>query len=242
MLCFLSSPQCRRRNAPANHPPNLYNAQDWTVAASRPQLRLGTPSRLAIPQSSQEPEFINLRRQLAEFQTLFQDLVAIRYSYEREMASAVRWARQANIEPIGQRLESVWHRLYVRSGLIDRDSPTPPLPMEPRELLEAPARSYDQLVINTAAPSMHGGLRTSTDVRQSTQRTNRTRQRNPSQSTYASSLASRQTSSISTGSLYSPSTPRTTPYLAAEQSASTVADSFLPQPAISTEPPLVATM
>ena len=219
-----------------------------TVAASRPQLRLDMPSRLAILQSSQEPEFINLRRQLAEFQTLFQDLVVIRYSYEQEMTSAIQWARPANIEPIRQRLESVWHRLYVRFGLIDRDSPTPPLPMELRELLEAPTRSYDQLVINTAAPSMHRGLRTSTDGRQLTQRTNRMRPRNPSQSrpnppsTYASPLAGRRTSSISTVSLYSPWTPRTTPYLAAGQSAPTVADSLLPQSAISTQLPPVATM
>ena len=168
----------------------------------------------------------------------------IRYSYEREMTSAIQLARPANIEPIRQRLEAVWHKLYVRSGLIDRDSPTPPLPMEPRELLEAPARSYDQLVINTAAPSMHGGLRTSTDVRQVTQRTNRTRPRNLSQSrpNRSSTSASRRTSSISTVSLYSPSTPRTTPYLAAEQSAPTVAESLLPQSAISTELPPIATM
>ena len=214
------------------------------MAASRPQLRLDTPSGLAIPQSSQEPEFINLRHQLAEFQTLFQDLVVIRCSYEQEMTSAIQWARPANIEPIRQRLEAVWHKLYVRSGLIDRDSPTPPLPMEPRELLEAPARSYDQLVINTAAPSMHGGLRTNTDVRQVTQRTNRTRPRNLSQSrpNQSSTSASRRTSSISTVSLYSPSTPRTTPYLAAEQSAPNVADFLLPQSAISTELPPIATM
>lgn len=237
-----------RKNAPVNCSPDLCNARDWTAAASRPQLRLDTPSRLAIPQSRQEPEFITLRHQLAEFQTIFQDLVVIRYSYEREMTSAIQWARPANIEPLKQRLESVWHRLYVRSGLIDRDSPTPPLPMEPRELLEAPARSYDQLVVNAAAPSMHEGLRISTDDRQLTQLNNRTRPRNPSQSrpnppsTYASSSASRRTSSISTVSLYSPSTPLTTPYLAAEQNAPTVADFLLPPSAISTELPPVATI
>lgn len=85
--------------------------------------------------------------------------------------------------------------------------------MELRGLLEAPARSYDQRVINTAAPSMHRGLRTGTDGRQLTQLTNLTRPRNPSQSR--------------------PNPPST---------YASVADSLLPQPAISTELLPVATM
>ncbi|KAF2468447.1 uncharacterized protein BDR25DRAFT_344192 [Lindgomyces ingoldianus] len=239
-----------RRSAPVNYSLDLSNARDRTIAANSPRPRLDTPLRLALLQPSQEPELIGLHCQLLEFQALFRDLVGVRYSYEREMNSALQWGRPTNIDPIRERLESIWHKLYVRSGLINEDSPTPPLPRDSRELLEAPARSYDQLVINTAAPSMHGGLRTSTDVRQSLQRTNRTRPPNSFQSrphppsTYAPSSSGCRTSSITTTSLYNTSevTPRTTPYLTAEQGSPTVADSLLPESTMSTILSPVATI
>ncbi|KAF2259817.1 hypothetical protein CC78DRAFT_585496 [Lojkania enalia] len=243
-----------KRSAPVNYSASISNARSRIVAYDEPIPALDTSSRLAIPPIPQESELEGLRHELAEFQGLFQDLVGIRYSYEREMNSAVQRNEPANIEPIRQRLELVWHRLYVRSGLIAEDSPTPPLPRDPRELLEAPARNYDRLVINTAAPSLHDGLRTNTNVRQFAERgvervgIDPTLSRNHSShirshipSTYSSSSVSyptSRTSSVIAPSLFSISdatahtTPYTTPYLAAGQSTETADDSLLPQPAI----------
>jgi hypothetical protein len=230
---------------------NISGARDSVLSDNAYSLSLES-QRLVTPPTHRISDSADLRHQLHEFQALFQDLVGIRYSYEREMNSSVQLGRSANIDPIRERLESVWHKLCVRSGLPGGERTVPPLPRDSHELLRAPGSSFDQLVINSAAPSMHGGLRTNTDFRQSGQlaieRPPSLQPRPRPPSTYASSLAPSSsgyaTTSRETSSLFDLSviTPRTTPYLGGVPSVRTVSDCQLPRPAISTLPPSIATM
>lgn len=232
----------------------MSNTRDRLGAGSSLPLNLDARSQLALPYYRQEADPIDRRNHLHEFEALFQDLVGIRYSYEREMSSAVQGNRSPNIDPYRERLELVWHRMCLRSGLPVRNGATPPLPRDHRDLLEAPGRIYDELVITAAAPSMHGGLRTNPNFGQQTQlsieprlsTSSQSRPRQPStySSSYAPSSYGGRTGSITTPSLYGGSTYTacTTPHLEGATSGRVIPDILLPTAAISSVPSCVASM
>jgi hypothetical protein len=91
-----------------------------------------------------------------KFKLLYERLQAIQYSYKREMIAAVAQKRPPNSIGAYRELESVWHDLCDRAGLVLEDGTTPPLPRD--RLLEAPAQHLNELVINLVEPSLHTKL------------------------------------------------------------------------------------
>jgi hypothetical protein len=87
------------------------------------------------------------------FEELFARLQSVRYIYEREMSIAVQQSRAPNLIALHEELESGWHALCVRAGLIQQNGQAPPLSMD--RLLEAPSQNLNELLVNLGAPSIH---------------------------------------------------------------------------------------
>jgi hypothetical protein len=134
------------------------NSQRPTVARVRDQERLERPSRFALAATGQTSANFMVEN-VGEGDTVeicFRRLLRLRSLYERETSMAAVNGRPENIaiEPLQQTLESIWHTLCVRAGVARSDGPAPPLPREPLRLLEAPARNYNDLLIDMTPSSM----------------------------------------------------------------------------------------
>jgi hypothetical protein len=128
------------------------NSQRPTFARVRDQERLERPSRFALAATGQTSANFMVE-DVGEGDTIeicFRRLVRLRSLYERETSMAAVNGQPENIaiEPLQQTLESIWHTLCVRAGVARLDGPALPLPREPLRLLEAPARNYNDLLID----------------------------------------------------------------------------------------------
>jgi hypothetical protein len=87
--------------------------------------------------------------------------------YERETSmNSLNPARHQNFANIEHRLLRSWHILCVRAGLAEVAGPTPALPRNSRELLEAPNRNFNEVIVNLAEPSIHGDFRSPASARE----------------------------------------------------------------------------
>lgn len=134
------------------------NSQRPTVARTRVQESLERPSRFALAATGQTSTDLTIE-DVGEGDTIeicFRRLLRLRSLYERETSMAAVNGQRGDIaiEPLQQTLESIWHTLCVRAGVARLDGPAPPLPREPLRLLEAPARNYNDLLIDMTPPSM----------------------------------------------------------------------------------------
>ncbi|KAK2755574.1 hypothetical protein FQN54_006514 [Arachnomyces sp. PD_36] len=85
-----------------------------------------------------------------EFQKLFNRLLTIRYSYERETNQAVQQNRVVDASNISRNLEGLWQELCEMAGLGDDSAPA--LPTE--RLLQSPTPFWNETVVNVTTPSI----------------------------------------------------------------------------------------
>jgi hypothetical protein len=92
-----------------------------------------------------------------KFRGIFARLQSVRYRYERQLNTAVQHKRAANLEHLYKELESAWHALCVRAGLIPKNGQAPSLQTE--RLLVTPSQNMNELLVNLSSPSTHSALR-----------------------------------------------------------------------------------
>lgn len=85
-----------------------------------------------------------------EFQQLFNRLLTIRYSYERETNQAVQQNRLVDSTSISQNLEGLWQELCEMAGLSEERAPV----LSTSRLLKSPAQFWNDTVVNVANPSI----------------------------------------------------------------------------------------
>jgi hypothetical protein len=87
--------------------------------------------------------------------------------YERETSmNSLNPTRHQNFANIEHRLLRSWHILCVRAGLAEVAGATPALPRNSRELLEAPNKNFNEIIVNLAERSLHSDFVSPTSARE----------------------------------------------------------------------------
>jgi hypothetical protein len=158
LLTFILLFALRRTIPVGDASSSTLNSLRPTVARARVQESLERPSRFALAATGQTSTRF-MSEDVSEGDTIeicFRRLLRLRSLYERETSMAAVNGQPENIEPLQRMLESIWQTLCVRAGVARWGGLAPPLPGEPLRLLEAPARNYNNLLINMTPSSMSG--------------------------------------------------------------------------------------
>jgi hypothetical protein len=148
----------RKRNVPAHdtfHPPTL---KDPGVHTRRKptHVRWQTNVPDIVLEDTEDP----IHPLELDFDEVYAELISVRYMYERETnMNSLYPSRNQNFAIIEHKLLRAWHILCVRAGLAEVAGATPALPRDSRELLEAPNRNFNEIIVSLAEPSLHGNFR-----------------------------------------------------------------------------------